>query len=76
MQIDFAIEDPGAYTAPFKTTVTYELNPNTEGNDNGTIHEYIRCEDRIFAEGEGEAWPFFSGADYPLPDVPPVGPEW
>ena len=76
LQVDFNLEDPGAYTAPFKTTVTYELNPDNEGNDNGTIHEYIRCEDRIFAEGEGESWPFFSGADYPLPDVPPVGPEW
>lgn len=76
LQDDFTIEDPGAYKAPFKTTVVYELNPDNEGNDNGTIHEYIRCEDRIFAEGEGESWPFTSGVDYPLPDVPPVGPAW
>ena len=77
LQIDFAFEDPGAYTAPFESTVIYELNPNREGNDNGRIVEYIRCEDHIFAESEGEAWPFFTGDEYPLPDVPPVpGPEW
>ena len=76
MVIDFTLEDPGAFAGTIRNTVTYELNPTSEGNDNGTIHEYIRCEDRIFAEGEGESWPFFSGADYPLPDVPPVGPEW
>jgi hypothetical protein len=56
--------------------VIYELNPAAEGNANGRINEYIRCEDRIFAEGEGEAWPFFTGEEYPLPDVPPVGPEF
>ena len=76
LQIEFTFEDPGAYTAPFKSTVTYGLNPDSEGNDNGRIHEYIRCEDRIFAEGAGQAWPFFTGEEYPLPDVPPVGPEF
>jgi len=76
LQIDFHLEDHGAWTKPIDATLTYELNPNRVENADGEIGEYIRCEDRIFAAGEGEAWPFFSGEEYPLPDVPPVGPEW
>jgi hypothetical protein len=76
LRMEYTFEDPQAYTAPFRSTVIYELNPAAEGNANGRINEYIRCEDRIFAEGEGEAWPFFTGEEYPLPDVPPVGPEF
>ncbi len=75
LRLDMNFEDPGAWTAPFQTTVLLELNPISEEGRVESIKEYVRCEDQIFADKETEAWPFFSG-EYPLPDVPPVGPEF
>ena len=65
LQFDLTFEDPKAFTAPVRARVIYELRPGEQ------IREYIRCEDRIFAEGENEAWPFFTG-EYPMPHVPIV----
>jgi hypothetical protein len=76
LRFDMNFEDPGAWTAPFQTTVLMELNPNSEEGRVQSIKEYVRCEDRIFADSQSEFWPFFQGEEYPLPDVPPVGPEF
>ncbi len=65
LEFDLTFEDPKAFTAPVQARVIYDLRPDEQ------IMEYIRCEDRIFAEGENEAWPFFSG-EYPMPHVPAV----
>jgi len=75
LQSEMTFEDPGAYTAPFRSTVIFELNPFSEEGRVESIKEYVRCEDHIFADRETEAWPFISG-NYPLPEVPPVGPEF
>jgi hypothetical protein len=74
LQIDFRFEDPETFTAPFSGTVTYDLNPRGEGGRTTSINEYVQCEDRIYADKEGDAWPFISG-EYPKPQFPPVGPE-
>ena len=76
LRFEMNFEDPQAFTAPFQTTVLMELNPDSEEGRVESIKEYVRCEDRVFAEEKAEYWPFFSGEEYPLPDVPPVGPEF
>jgi len=71
---DVRFEDPGAFTAPFSGTLVYTLNPDAEPGRTDSVPEYVQCEDRIYADTEGEAWPFVTG-DYPKPNFPPVGPE-
>ena len=74
LQIDLRFEDPQTFTAPFSGTVIYDLNPMAEGGRTTAIAEYVQCEDRVFADEEGDAWPFISG-DYPKPQFPPAGPD-
>ena len=71
---DARFEDPGAFTAPVSGTLVYTLNPDAEPGRTDSVPEYVQCEDRIYADTEGEAWPFVTG-DYPKPNFPPVGPE-
>ena len=70
LQLDVLFEDPDAFTRPFSGRLVYGLDPGSTGS----VPEYVQCEDRVYADTEEEAWPFFSG-DYPRPNFPPVGPE-
>jgi len=75
--LDFSLlfEDPRTFTAPIRGKVIYgrESDPE-ELAYSGPSVEYVQCEDRIYADRENEAWPFFSG-DYPVPQHPPAGPD-
>ena len=75
--LDFAMlfEDPKTFTAPIRGRIIYGRRDNEEDLAiNGPSVEYVQCEDRIYADRETEAWPFFTG-DYPVPQHPPAGPN-
>ena len=68
-------DDPRAFTAPVRGQVIYGRSTDQEDiTYSGPSVEYVQCEDRIYADQENEAWPFFGG-EYPAPQFPPAGPE-
>ncbi|MGH9785389.1 MAG: hypothetical protein ACRD88_14520 [Terriglobia bacterium] len=74
LQVDLTFEDPKTFRTPIRSTLNYTLNEDKASLAyNGPSVEYIQCEDRIYAEGETEAWPYVS-SDYDYkPQFPPAG---
>ena len=75
LEFNLLFDDPRTFTAPIRGRVTYgRVSDPEELSYSGPSVEYTQCEDRIYADRENEAWPFFSG-DYPAPAHPPAGPD-
>ena len=75
LEFNLLFDDPRAFTAPVRGQVIYGRVTNQDDlTYSGPSVEYVQCEDRIYADQENEAWPFFGG-EYPPPQFPPAGPE-
>jgi hypothetical protein len=75
IEFNLTFNDSKTFTAPIRGRVLYERRKDEKALEiTGPSVEYVQCEDRIYADRENEAWPFFSG-DYPVPQHPPAGPD-
>jgi hypothetical protein len=74
LQIDMTLEDPQTFRTPIRSTLIYGLiEDEAVLAFSSPSVEYVRCEDRVYAEGENEVWPFVtSDYDY-TPQFPRAG---